>query len=613
MGKVEMQYPEFHYRWEWRLQSPPEELWPLVADTNRFNRDAGLPAVQTSDNTPHPNARRRLRFSMLGINIAWEEEPFEWVRPHRFGVVRRYWSGPTATMRVVAELTPHEDGGTLLAYEVWVRARTPLGLVAIPLTMAQSRRRFGSVFHRYDAEVKKTSYPSLRPSGIGLVSGGQQRLELIKEKLAEQAGDSGVAAWLCDTVERADALLLARLRPYVLADAWGAPRQQVLDVCLHATRSGLLDLQWNVLCPLCRGAKASTPTLRGLQDQVHCDTCNINFTANFDRSVELTFRPNSSIRQTKAQDFCVAGPEVTPHVAAQQLLAPGERRNLALPLEPGRYRLRTLGIPGGRFLVAYANGPSEASLNASLSGWPSDELAISLKPTLYLVNETPDEQLFILERMAWTDQAVTAAEVICRQVFRDLFSSEILRPGQKVSVGALTIVFTDLRDSTRLYRDIGDAPAFGRVLDHFAVLRKAVKAEDGVVVKTIGDAIMAAFPRPVSALRAILTAQNELAAPETGQIPLFLKAGLHHGPCIAVTLNDRLDYFGSTVNIAARLARLSSGMHIVISEAIRNDPEVVELLADITSGLVTEQFEAQLKGLGDKEFALWRVERRQHV
>lgn len=98
-----MQYPEFHYRWEWQLRSSPERLWPFVADTNRFNRGTGLPTLQESYQTPQSNARRSLRFSILGINIAWEDEPFEWVRPQRFGVVRRYWSDPTPTLRVLAK------------------------------------------------------------------------------------------------------------------------------------------------------------------------------------------------------------------------------------------------------------------------------------------------------------------------------------------------------------------------------------------------------------------------------------------------------------------------------------------------------------------------------
>src|SRR6185437_10449918 len=126
------------------------------------------------------------------------------------------------------------------------------------------------------------------------------------------------------------------------------------------------------------------------------------------------------------------------------------------------------------------------------------------------------------------------------------------------------ILFTDLRASTRLYRQIGDAPAFGVVLDHFDVLRAAVAAEGGAVVKTIGDAVMATFQRPVAALHAVLAAQRALASPAAGARPLRLKAGLHYGPCIAVTLNDRLDYFGSTVNIAARLVGLSGGSDIIL-------------------------------------------------
>ncbi|MBI3954183.1 MAG: adenylate/guanylate cyclase domain-containing protein [Chloroflexi bacterium] len=233
-----------------------------------------------------------------------------------------------------------------------------------------------------------------------------------------------------------------------------------------------------------------------------------------------------------------------------------------------------------------------------------------MTPALQLVNETAEEQLFVLERTAWSDQAVTAADVTACQVFRDLFSSEVLRPGQQLSVGTLTVLFTDLRESTRLYQEIGDAPAFGRVLDHFGVLRKAVTAQDGAVVKTIGDAIMAAFARPVAALRAVLNAQEELATPRAGERPLLLKAGIHLGHCIAVTLNERLDYFGSTVNLAARLDRYSSGEDVIISEAVRNDPEVAQLLDERGEGLEAEQFEARIRGFDERPFPLWRVRRR---
>src|SRR5438132_13428875 len=95
---------EFHYRWQFDLESSPEQLWPLLADTNRFNRDTGVPSVETVGQGK--GFARRLRLSTFGIPIEWEEQPFEWVRPQRFGVVRRYTKGPIAELRVLAQLIP---------------------------------------------------------------------------------------------------------------------------------------------------------------------------------------------------------------------------------------------------------------------------------------------------------------------------------------------------------------------------------------------------------------------------------------------------------------------------------------------------------------------------
>src|SRR4029453_6251333 len=222
-----------------------------------------------------------------------------------------------------------------------------------------------------------------------------------------------------------------------------------------------------------------------------------------------------------------------------------------------------------------------STVQLSERGWPREELSLGQRPALKLRNEKDGEQLPILGSLAWGDQAATAAEVTALQVFRDLFSTEALRRGEQISVGTLTVLFTDLKNSTRLYREIGDATAFGRVMNHFDVLRKAIAEQDGAIVKTIGDAVMAVFRRPVAAVLAVREAQKELASATYGN-PLTLKAGIHTGPCIAVTLNDRLDYFGSTVNLAARLQGLSTGAEVIVSgPVVRYDPEVAEWL---TSG-----------------------------
>jgi class 3 adenylate cyclase len=145
-------------------------------------------------------------------------------------------------------------------------------------------------------------------------------------------------------------------------------------------------------------------------------------------------------------------------------------------------------------------------------------------------------------------------------------------------------------------------------MNHFDVLKKVIAEEDGALVKTIGDAVMAVFRRPVAALKAMLNAQEMLAAPPPGIAPLTLKAGLHAGPCIAVTLNDRLDYFGSTVNMAARLEALSTGNDVIISRALYDDPEVRALIGD--ENLQAMPFEIPLKGFQEERFELWRISRK---
>ena len=82
---------EYHYDWQVDLQASPEALWTFVADTNRFNHDTGLPQIeQVTSAAEVPPGKYRLYFSLLGQRVEWDEEPFEWVYPLQFGVVRDY-------------------------------------------------------------------------------------------------------------------------------------------------------------------------------------------------------------------------------------------------------------------------------------------------------------------------------------------------------------------------------------------------------------------------------------------------------------------------------------------------------------------------------------------
>ncbi|HVU25580.1 MAG TPA: DUF5939 domain-containing protein, partial [Opitutus sp.] len=456
-----------------------------------------------------------------------------------------------------------------------------------------------------------TSQLARRPQ---LAPGGAARLTAIAEALGREPGP---AAALCDFVRAGDDLSAARMRPYALADEWRADRRTTLQLFLRATRAGLLDFRWELVCPHCRGATAAQQTLVNVAAEGHCPTCNADFTANFDQSVELTFTPNPAIRSVPHIDYCVGGPQVTPHIVAQQFVPPGADRAIRLALSSGRYRVRSPDVAEQHAFHVVTGAP--ASVRIDLAAKPLAEPRVAPDGELVIANAAAAARLAIVEHLAWSDQATTAAEVTSLQLFRDLFSSEVLRRGEKISVGSITIVFTDLKNSTRLYQEIGDAPAFGRVLTHFEILKAAVADEGGAIVKTMGDAIMAVFPRPVAALRAMDHARRWLAQPGSFSLPagvsvppsslkpLALKAGLNCGPCLAINQNDRLDYFGSTVNFAARLCSACTGTDLVLSTAFRSDPEVAAFLDRADAGLHARPERVTLRGFGETVFEVWRV------
>jgi class 3 adenylate cyclase len=281
--------------------------------------------------------------------------------------------------------------------------------------------------------------------------------------------------------------------------------------------------------------------------------------------------------------YCLSGPMATPHVPVQLLLAPGEKRTIELELPPGRYRLRTLH-PGVAADIDHAGG--------AFPGLRATALGVEAMPPgepgrIAFANEAGFELAALIEDRSWTREALTAPEVVSLQAFRDLFAEATLRPGDEAAVGQVALLFTDLRGSTALYERVGDAAAFNTVREHFAFLASIVRDHDGAVVKTIGDAVMASFGDPADAVKAALAMQARIAGFNrdhgAGDRELVLKIGIHVGASVMVSLNERLDYFGSTVNMAARLQGQSAGGDIVLSRAVAHDPAVKPLLADVAA------------------------------
>jgi len=567
--------------WTLSLKHPVSSVWPILSDTQRFNEMSGLPRYHLSE-TPQPDGsvRRIATGRVARFDIQWEELPVEWVAEQYFFQRRLFLNGPLRRMDASLRLMPAGDGAKA-TYQIRIDSRYRL---IGPYVARRLLNGAGKTFEKavqganeYLANARESAFELHPPQ---LMPGGEKRAQEIADYLHTGPYGHGLTGRLMRHILHVPDADACRIRPKALARAWDAPPRHVIELCLAAVRSGMLRLTWDLLCPRCRGAKISAERLDQLQQKAHCPSCNIDFGADFNRNVELVFHPSSMVRECETGEYCLSGPQTTPHVLIQQSLAPGESRQIMADLGPGDYRLRTFSRGAEQDLTF--DGGKWPELSVTKVGIVSS--AEVTKGELRLVNATESPMTLVIESRDWTGDALTAHQVTALQSFRHLFPDAVLHGGEELAIDSIAILFTDLQSSTVLYRETGDGPAYQRVREHFEFLAGIIRAHDGALVKTIGDAVMAVFVSPQQALRAALGVQEQIAGfnHTRGDMALTINMGLHCGRCIVVNLNDRLDYFGSTVNLAARLQGQSRGGDIVLSEDVAKDPLVSPMLEGLS-------------------------------
>lgn len=582
------------------LDAPVERLWPLLSDTDRINRMIGLPAFERT--RPDADLVQVIYGHYLGVPVSWREYPFEWVFEQQFAVERAFDPPlPVERLQTSTRFEPLANDRTRVDVEVHMAPRNIVGRFGGRLIVGQQMlRSLRRAYQELGALATATGdIPPLprRPANVNT-----SRMQVAAERLRS----FGVRPALIDRLNahlmHADDAQAVKMRAFALADQWREPRMEVLRMFLYATRAGLLDLEWDVLCPSCRGPNQRARTLGDLEHDAYCPSCDVRFDPDFDESIEVRFSVNPTIREAHAVSYCIGGPANTPHITAQIALPARASRDLRLRLPADIYRLRSRQMTARADLEA-TNQAAPRVANIIFRGTAVEldtPLIAAGNATLTIENTTDTAALLVLERSAWSAQASSAALVTSMAEFRQLFSSEVLTPGIGIAIRSLTFLFSDLKGSTAIYEQIGDSPAYARVRDHFNLMRAIIAKYDGSLVKTIGDAIMAVFASAEGAVEAALEIQREFTEGEIarGNPALRVKLGMHRGPCIAVNANNLLDYFGSTVNIAARVQNESIGGDIVLTDSLTDDPLVQEALA--RAHVTLEPFERELRGLSQR-------------
>jgi class 3 adenylate cyclase len=450
-----------------------------------------------------------------------------------------------------------------------------------------------------------------------------------------QAADPAVADAIGRLIESGRDHELNRVNVLDFSSRNGFDEERAISTFLHAARLGLFDLTWNVLCPGCGGVLDAHTTLKSLRsDDYHCGLCACGYQASVDEQVEVAFTVSSRVRRIGAHDphslplwdyyrqmFWSSGIDLddtslktlTDEVTLRAVELPaGEKTTLSLDLpgefiiifEPVTHAARFIDVQGER-----AEAPQQLSLSykkqpgpvetvtlrpGPLELWLDNQAGVRVLPTVLIAAE--GLHLLIGKRKPF----LTAKRMLSNQTFRDVFKADNLDIDQRLKITSLTFLFTDLKGSTALYERVGDLAAFDLVRAHFHALLDIIGSEKGAVVKTIGDAVMATFIRPEHALiaglrmRAAMDRLNE----QRGTRDLVVKIGIHEGPCLAVMLNERQDYFGQTVNIAARVQSLSTSQEIHITGPVIDAPGVATILEK--EAIRPIQKHAALRGIADK-------------
>lgn len=572
-------------------------LWPLITDTERLNRAIGLGKITLTPNDGDTAARHLVSTISGGFPLEYEERPYEWVEPKRFSVRRDVRRGLVTRLVNTFELAPAEGGGTLVTVRV---AACPKYGVISPVLKLQVARFLG----RIAAQIEQVDHELTKNDGSGFALGRGEVAVDVLERLAkgyleglseaERPAGEKLVAWVRDATD----LDVDRMRPFELADTWQLPRSAVLGACLHAVGAGLLELCWDLVCPSCRTASERIRSMSELGAHAHCQLCDISFDLDLDQAVEATFRPTEGVRSVDEGPYCIGGPARTPHVLAQSILPGSGQVELFAPSKPGRYRLFVRGGPAS---ILRVGAEGEPSLTARAQNGTLLPAQADLVPGARILVEQDDarERHVKIERVDFKQTAATAHHVSMMPEFRRQFAREVLRPGLTLRISRVALLFTDLTGSTALYTEVGDARAFNVVQSHFELLNRLLAKHDGTLVKTIGDAVMAAFVREEDAIRAADAMHRDFGdfrRKEADAHDVKLKIGVFAGPCYVVTANGILDYFGQTVNVAARLQGAAHAGELVLADALA---ETAFSLGWLAADLPRERFQAELKGLSE--------------
>lgn len=554
---------------------PIDRLWAVLSDTSRMNKAMGLPAWEEAE----LNGSRVVRTKVLGQQQEWVEAPWTWLINKEIRQARTYKKGlmysQTGSFKILSEKT--SDG----LYKVQI-SFTWFGNLFLKFVLGPLSAKFLKKQMTAYVKTQEEIYFANTQAKINQLTPlrllNQNDDAFIAKILSDLKSNNPILKTILQYLVASDSLDIHKINPKKLSANTGLNLNLVVEHLTTLTQNGYLALTWDVVCPHCRGPQQEVTKLQLVNASSICLTCDLEFSAQSERSVEVSFKPQTKFRKVGSIVFCAAEPAKKTHILMNWAVEKEKKIHFKIDLTPGRYRIRTVKgkkecdlVVGARISqpnVTIDFTQSEIKIGGSGLASGLDNIA---KGEYEFTFTSQADDFLVLESLAWTEDKYLAGEALSNSHIRTLLNDDLLKSGVKLDIGEQIILFTDIVGSTPLYRKLGDSKAFVAVQDHYLTIEKIIKLNQGVVVKFIGDAVMAAFTDAALAFKA----NNEIHLTfktnyQKNNEALVLRTSFHIGQVLCVNMNVGLDYFGQTVNTAAKLQGWADGFETAVSEQTLN-------------------------------------------
>lgn len=526
------------------VKTNKEEAFNIFSNTSKLNKYMGLPPRIEVEK----DGERYVESSLLGIKTKWLERPWKWISGQYMLVNRIYQQGPALHEHIIFQIKSINENEQTIEFYYQGHFKNFLWVLFYKLSFPIIGKKMKQAFNKILLGRKH------KKSKILLKRKILNDLEFSKNK--------NINYLIYQILKNKEDEEVYQLKIPFFAENFNLPKKELLSAFIKAVKYDLFEICWDIICPHCHGVRHRPSRLEKIVLVNECDACQLTFHVDRVDYIDATFRINPSIREVKNIVFCSAEPHKKKHILLQEKINPKNEKCYIFNLVHGEYRIRIIGVENiYSFKVNQDKEKEDEIIN-----WDGSENkeVLSSGGQIKLTISHKTEGLFIVEKKTFPPHYFCPTNLFNHFEFRNLFSNEKLGKGIQLRLPQQIILFTDIVGSTKFYENVGDEQAYREIDKHFDIIKFHLEKNKGILIKTIGDAVMASFPTADDLLKTCKEIDRTIT--EEKDLSLKIRYSAHLGPMIAVNFNTGIDYFGNHVNTAAKLQAIAGANEIAVSQ-----------------------------------------------